>query len=63
VVIDADRTPGRLLNAEDIVAAIKTLDAAAGADSRYFRYRLRQWLRTEEQLAQRHPVMESRYTA
>ena len=51
--VETIRAPGRSVTLADVLSAIRTLDDAAGSDSNYFRWRLRLWLRTEEQLAER----------
>ena len=43
----------RASDLDDLVAGIRTLDRAAGADDRFFRWRLRQFIAVQQQLRER----------
>lgn len=48
------------MTVEDVLRALKTLDQASGADSNHFRWRVRMFIRNQEQLAERRAVDDIR---
>jgi hypothetical protein len=46
------------LTADDMIAALRTLDQACGADSNAFRWRVRQFVQTQRDLALRRERAE-----